>query len=181
MHEHLKRVLVVGSSSSGKTSFAWQLAAILACKPVELDDLFWGPNWTPRPEAEFRSLAEAAIAGPDWVVDGNYGVLRTLLWPRATSVIWLNYGFLTVFLRALRRTIRRIAYRERLFSGNRESFGEAFLSRKSILYWVITTHGRKRREFEELRRSGQFPQLQWLEFRQPSDAENFLREMQGAK
>jgi hypothetical protein len=86
----------------------------------------------------------------------------------------LNYGFSTVFLRALRRTVRRVVFQEQLFSGNRESFKEAFLSRKSILYWVITTHRRKRTEYRDLQRSGQFPQLRWFEFRRPRETENFL-------
>jgi hypothetical protein len=115
-----------------------------------------------------------------WVVDGNYSALRPLLWPRATAVVWLNYGFPTVFLRALRRTIRRIIFHEQLFSGNRESFGEAFLSRQSILYWVISTHQRKRKEYEDLQRSGHFPQLRWFEFRHPGLAEKFLREVRNA-
>jgi len=178
MKEPLERVLVIGPSCSGKSSFARRLADRLGCSWVQLDELHWGPNWTQRPEAEFRSLAEAAIAGPQWVVDGNYSVLRALLWPRATSVVWLNYGFVTVFLRALRRTIRRVVNREQLFSGNRESFGEAFLSRKSILLWVITTYGQTRRKYEDLRSGPQFAQLRWFEFQRPRDAETFLRELQ---
>ena len=179
MRGDLERVLVIGPSGAGKTLFARQLAATLACPWIELDELHWGPNWAQRSEAEFRALAETAIAGPYWVVDGNYGVLRDLLWPRATSVVWLNYGFATVLLRALRRTVRRVARREQLFSGNRETFGEAFLSRKSILYWVITTHRRTRRGYEALRRSGQFSTLRWVEFQGPWQAEVFLRELKG--
>lgn len=133
MREKLERVVVVGTSCCGKTAFAGRLAQALGCPRIELDELYWGPNWDPKPEPEFRHLTEAAAAAPHWVADGNYGVVRDLLWPRATSVVWLNYGFLTVFFRALRRTILRAVSREELFSRNRESFTRSFFSRESIL------------------------------------------------
>jgi adenylate kinase family enzyme len=174
VRESLERVIVVGTSCCGKTVFARRLAHALGSPHIELDALYWGPDWIPKPEAEFRRLTEVATATPRWVVDGNYGVVRDLLWPRATSVVWLNYRFPTVLGRALRRTIRRAVSRERLFSGNRESFTRSFLSRDSILVWVLSTHGRRRRCYEALRTTRQFPRIHWLEFRRPREAEAFL-------
>src|SRR5262249_30085992 len=100
----LERVLVIGSTGAGKTAFARRLSDALGWPYIELDALFWGPSWTPRPD--FASLADSATAGQRWVVDGNYSKIRQLLWPRATSVVWLNYSFLTVFMRTLHRTVR---------------------------------------------------------------------------
>jgi adenylate kinase family enzyme len=180
MVDLLERVVVVGTSGCGKTVFARQLAQSLGHPCVELDELYWAPNWTSKPEDEFRRLVAVAALAPRWVTDGNYSRLRELLWPRATTIVWLNYGFLTVLFRALRRTVHRLITKEKLWHGNRESVVRSFFSRESILVWVIRTFHRRRKELEALRASGRYRHLSWVEFRRPSDAEPFLRSVAGA-
>jgi adenylate kinase family enzyme len=176
--QHLARVVVVGSSCSGKTTFARELAAILGSPHVELDALHWDPGWVPKSEPEFSRLTDAATAAPRWVVDGNYRIVREIVWPRATSIVWLNLGFATVFARALRRTMRRSLTGEELYAGNRESLGRAFLSRESILLWVLQTYGRRQREFQSLKQGAQ--DLKWFEFQRQSEAAAFMRSIRRA-
>ena len=45
---------MVGTSCSGKTTLARDLARRLAMPHVEFDALFWGSDWTPVPHDEFR-------------------------------------------------------------------------------------------------------------------------------
>lgn len=170
----LARVVVVGCSGSGKTTFAHRLATLAGAPHVELDALYWGPGWQPRPAAEFLRDADAATTGACWVVDGNYRQTRDLVWPRATAVVWLNLGFPTVFGRALSRTLRRVAMRESLFAGNRETLWRTFATRESLLWWVITTHRRRAQEFRALRASGAYPGLAWYELTRPQDGARFL-------
>jgi len=138
-----KRVAVVGTTGVGKTIFARQLASLLDARHVELDALFHGPNWTPAPLDEFRGRVSAAITTEAFVVDGNYGAARDIVWPRLDLVVWLDYPFPLIFARLFRRTVAR---REELWNGNRESFRLSFASRDSILLWAITSHRRRRRE-----------------------------------
>ena len=170
----ISRVVVIGTSCVGKTTFARALSRIMNFPHVELDALHWQPNWTPRPPEEFRALTAQALAQDCWITDGNYGAVRDLVWSRATTVIWLNYSFPIVMWRALRRTIRRALTQEELFSGNRESLRMAFLSRESILWWVITTFHRRRRQYRQLFDTATISQLAYVEFRSPSEARNFL-------
>jgi adenylate kinase family enzyme len=164
----------VGSSGSGKSTIARQFAERLGSELVELDALHWLPNWTEEEPAAFRGKVRDAVLGPQWVVDGNYGNVRELVWPRATSVIWLDYSFPRVFWRVLVRTIRRNVRREVLFGGNRESLRRSFLSRHSILLWVISTHKRRRQEFARLIESDEYSHIQYIVFRKPSEASEFL-------
>jgi hypothetical protein len=129
---------------------------------------------------EFRTLVSTVSSADQWVIEGNYGDVRDILWPGADLVIWLNYAFPLIFWRALRRTIARNITRQELWHGNRESFKRSFLSRESILVWVATTFGRRRTQFEALRASGTFPHLEWLEFTHPDQAQEFLRQVQNA-
>ena len=101
------RVIVVGTSGSGKSTFASALATAAACPYIELDRLYWGPGWTAVPPAQFEHAVLAATTGDRWVADGNYSAVRDVLWSRATHVVWLNFGRWTVFSRVLRRTIGR--------------------------------------------------------------------------
>jgi len=49
----LSRVVVLGCSGSGKSTLAHALAQKLDAPWVQLDALYWGPNWQPRPQREF--------------------------------------------------------------------------------------------------------------------------------
>jgi len=175
-----RRIVVVGTSGCGKTVFARRLAQSLGYSYAELDELFWGPQWTPKPDEEFRRLVAAAVSEPRWVVDGNYGRMRDILWPRATTIVWLNYSFPRVLLRAFRRTLNRLLTGKPLWHGNSESLRRAFFSRESILLWVISTFHRRRRELASLRASGKYPHLSWIELRRPVDAEPYLRSLEPA-
>jgi adenylate kinase family enzyme len=172
----LRRVAVIGTSCSGKTTFAAALAASQKAPHIELDALHWRPNWVEAPLAAFRADVAAAVAGERWVCDGNYGKVRDLVWGRATAVIWLNYPFPTVLWRALYRTMRRALLREELFSGNRESLKMAFLSRDSILLWVVTTHRRRLDEYPQLFARPEFAHLQVLQLERPVQATRFLQQ-----
>lgn len=167
--------MIVGTSGAGKTTFAGRLAERLHVPHIELDALYWESNWVPRAPATFRTLVEDAIAGERWVLDGNYSAVRDLVWARATSVVWLDYGLPRVAWQVLSRTLRRALRREELFGGNRESLRSAFVSRESILLWAITTFHRRRRQYRELFDARTFPHLRTIEFREPSEAEEFLR------
>jgi adenylate kinase family enzyme len=76
---NMNRVVVIGTSCAGKTAFARSLACALSFPHVELDALFWQPNWTPRPSEEFRKLVAQELSQGCWVTDGNYSVVRDLV------------------------------------------------------------------------------------------------------
>ena len=176
----MSRIVVIGTSCCGKTTLARRLAECLDCRHVELDALHWLPHWTPRPIDEFRDLVRGVSASDRWVIDGNYSVVRDLYWSRATVFVWLDYSFPTILGRGLRRTVKRSITRETLFSGNRESFRQSFLSRDSILVWILTTFRRRRRRyrrlFQEMRASDPSEEGRLLlTLRRPREAELFLR------
>ena len=174
----LSRILVVGTTCSGKTTFSKRLAAHLASSHIELDALFWLPGWVERDRADFRARVEQAIEVERWVIDGNYGTIRKLLWPRATAVIWLNYSFGRVAWRGLRRTVRRAVTGEELYSGNRETIRNAIFSRESILLWLLRTYNGRRRRYSALLRGQAYPDLAKIEFRRPAEAERFLQDLE---
>ena len=60
----MERILVMGSSGSGKSTFAHRLSAIIGIPTVSLDALFWKPGWVESDATEFgRRVTEAAQQG----------------------------------------------------------------------------------------------------------------------
>jgi hypothetical protein len=55
-----------------------------------------------------------------------------------------------------------------------ESLRMAFFSRESILWWVVSTFHRRRKQYQRLFDSKTFPHLAYVEFRKPSEAQIFL-------
>lgn len=174
----MQRVVVVGTSCSGKTTLAAAIAARLGSPHVELDALHWLPDWVERPADEFRALVDEATSGERWAADGNYSRVRDLVWGRATHVVWLNYSYPLVLWRAFSRTFRRVVTREELFSGNRESLRLALFDRESILLWVITTYHRRRRDYRQLCRSANFPGVEFIELRHPRESDALLASLE---
>ena len=144
----VRRVVVIGTTGSGKSTLAERLAAQTGLRVVELDALFWGRDWRPVPVELFRHRVERETRGDGWIVVGNYGQVRDLVWSNADTLIWLDLPLPLVMWRLVRRTVRRAATKAELWgTGNRESFRNAFLSRQSILLWALKTHRRNRERY----------------------------------
>lgn len=174
----MKRISVIGTSGSGKTTFARQIAQCMGVPHVELDALHWEPNWQEAPVDIFRQRVQEALRGDAWVVDGNYSIVRSVVWERADTVVWLDFSFPVVFTRILKRTARRVFTREELWNtGNRESLRMTFLSRDSILLWVLKTYRRRRREYPELFRKPENAHLQIIRLTSPRRAAAWLSEL----
>jgi adenylate kinase family enzyme len=170
----LRRVVVVGTSCSGKTTFARELASVLAVPHVELDALYWLPGWAERPVDEFRERVRREAMRDRWVADGNYSDVRCVLWPRATDVIWLDFPLALILARWLWRTIRHVVTRQQLFSGNRETIRSAFLSRDSLILYIVRTFGGRRARYSALQTADEWKHIRFSRFRSPADATRFL-------
>lgn len=134
----VRRVSVVGTSGSGKSTVARELATILGVPYLELDAVNHQPDWTLLPAAEFRRVVAAAAAGDSWVIDGNYSAVQPLVWAQADTVVWLDVPKGIVMRQIIWRTLRRVAFRKELWNGNRERWRNVFSwnPEKSIISWA---------------------------------------------
>jgi len=174
----MERVVIIGSSCSGKTTMARRVADISQAPHIELDAIHWLPDWQEREDDEFRALVGTAVAADRWVVDGTYNMVRDLVWPRATALVWLNHSFPVVFWRAFSRTTVRSIGRRTIFSDNRESIRRALFSTDSMILWVIKTFHDRRRSTRAIFDGEEFPCLQRVELRNQRDANQFLDSLQ---
>jgi adenylate kinase family enzyme len=172
----LERINVVGTSGSGKTTFARELARRLGLPYFEMDALSWKRGWQEASDAEFFPKVEQATSGPRWVLDGNYTRTVPIKWRRVQTVIWLDPPFVQTVCRVTARTIRRAFTREELWpgTGNRESLTQAFFSRKSIIWWAITTHGLNRRKYSARMAAPEYSHIKFVRLRSDAEAARFL-------
>jgi adenylate kinase family enzyme len=132
-------VLVAGSSGAGKTTLAAAVGGALGLQHVEVDALFHGPGWTPRPS--FVADVERLAAGDAWVTEWQYDAVRDLLAARADLLVWLDLPRLRVVRQVVRRTVVRRLRRQELWNGNREAPLRTFLTdREHVVRWAWATH-----------------------------------------
>lgn len=168
-----RRIVVVGSTGAGKTTIATALSERMHIPHVELDALHWEAGWAAASTPQFRARVAAALAGDDWVVDGNYASVRDLVWPRAEAMVWLDYGLPIIMWRLVRRTASRLRSDHELWNGNREQLRMVF-SRDSLFIWALKTHGKRRKEFPEFLREPEHQHLLVVRLSSPQDAERWL-------
>lgn len=102
----MRRILVIGSPGAGKTTFSLALAERLSLPVVHLDRLFWRDGWQNVSREEFdRQLADA-MAGPAWIIDGNYSRTLPVRLAAADTVILLDYPTVTCLCGVLTRVRR---------------------------------------------------------------------------
>ncbi len=171
-----KRIVVVGVTSSGKSTLAENLAKRFDLRFIELDALHWGPNWQGAPLEIFRDRVEKALQAERWIIAGNYQVVRDLIWTKAEAVIWLDYPFLTVLWQLTRRTFKRWWTRELLWGTNREPLMQHFKlwSQDSLFHWLFKTYWKRKREIPILLTEPEHRHLKLIQFKNPDETQKWL-------
>lgn len=181
MNELGNRIAVVGAPGAGKSTLARRLAVALEAKHIELDTLHFLPGWKFRPQEVVRADVRSAVAAERWVACGNWRGVRDLVWSRATSVVWLDYSLAVCFQRLLKRTLRRCWSGEEVHNGNREFFTTQFLSRDSLLLYLLREHGRRRRDLDSASRDPAWRHLPVQRLKRPRDLELFVHNLLGTQ
>jgi len=147
-----ERIVIIGRTGSGKTTLARELAAALNMPHVELDALYFGPRFSTVPLAVLRERTSAAVAGDRWVTDGNKSAVRDLVWPRADTIIWLDYPLVVSLWRLGRRALWRasVLREEAAEAGGKTGLPSQFLSAARGVLLALRTHMRQRREYPRM-------------------------------
>ena len=170
------RINVIGTSGSGKSTFARNLAEKLDLPYLEMDAIFWVPDWIFPEDKELFSKLSFALEGESWVLDGNYTRTLPIKLENVDTVIWLDFNFPRTLYQAVARAFYRVFSQEELWPGtdNRETLRKLF-SRESIILWTIRTHGRNLKKFTGYMESPDFSHIKFIQLRTPREAENYLK------
>jgi adenylate kinase family enzyme len=173
----VQRIVVVGNSGSGKSTLAARIAERIGAPHVELDSIRHQANWVELPDESFVAEVEERTRGGRWVVDGNYPMVREVVWPRADTVVWLDPPRSVVMKRVLLRTLRRLVLRVELWNGNRERWTNLTSTdpERSVVAWAWAEHEHYRATYQRLMREHQ--DLRFERIVTPKDAEQLLRSL----
>jgi adenylate kinase family enzyme len=86
----MRRVLVIGCSGAGKSTFCERLAALTGLSILALDGAFWRSGWVETPREEWRACVQRLTAGEAWIMDGTFVGTLDIRLPRADTVVWLD-------------------------------------------------------------------------------------------
>jgi adenylate kinase family enzyme len=101
----MKRVLVIGSSGAGKSTFARRLQQATGLKLIHLDRVFWKPDWVEPSKSEWRKTVEEIVKEDEWIMDGNYSGTLEVRLPHADTVIFLDFPRTICIYRILKRVV----------------------------------------------------------------------------
>ena len=146
----LKRILVIGSGGSGKTSFARRLAERTKLPLIHLDALYWRRGWDPTPPDAWRTKVETLVSGPAWIMDGNYGGTLNIRLAACDAVVFLDVSRFVCLWRVVKRQLQHGGQsRAELPAGCPERLTWEFLK------WIWTYPARRRgailRRLDELK------------------------------
>lgn len=166
-----RRILVAGASGAGKTTLCGEIERRLSLPRVEIDSLYHGPDWTPRPP--FVAEVEAFCAGHEWVIEWQYRAVRRLLVERADTLVWLDYPSWLQMKRLIGRTLRRRLARQELWNGNFEPpLRSIFSDEDHIIRWGMRTRSKLRPVVPILER--EHPGLHVVRLRSPRQTRRWL-------
>ena len=178
----MKITNVIGTSGSGKTTFAKVLAETLNSTYIELDNLFWKDDWQESTNEELTQKYLDAIKNvkknatmSEVVVDGCYSRFRHLIWNDVDTVIWINIPFHINLYQTLKRAFGRVISQEKLWqnSNNTESL-KMILSKDSIILWMLKTYFKNRKKYANWTKESQYSHIQFIELNSRKEIELYL-------
>ena len=87
----MKKAIVIGCPGGGKSTFARALSERAGLPLVHLDMLYWNADKTTVEKEVFLERLQDAMAGNEWIIDGNYGGSMELRLKECDTVFFLDY------------------------------------------------------------------------------------------
>ena len=142
------KIHVIGTSCSGKSTFARKLSETLNIAYVELDALHWEANWQECEASIFQARVAEAIKPESWIVDGSYGrKIGDTVSGERNYVIWIDIPLPLILIRFFKRSLKRSWQKEILWGGCQETLRNSIFQKNSLLIWILKHHSSSRSKY----------------------------------
>lgn len=163
------KIVVLGVSASGKSTFARKLSERLTLPLIHIDELMWKPGWKYVGDEEIVRLIKEASEKESWIIEGYIEKnARVGLFNKSDSLIYLDYPAWLPAFRYIKRWLKHRKNPRLELPGCPEKFSLEFLIRvykKKEVY-------RLERLFKEVDFSAKIIRL-----KSPKETEDFLQSL----
>ncbi len=163
------KIVVLGVSASGKSTFARKLSERLTLPLIHIDELMWKPEWEYVGDEEIVRLIKEASEKESWIIEGYIEKnARVGLFNKSASLIYLDYPAWLPAFRYIKRWLKHRKNPRLELPGCPEKFSLEFLIRvykKKEVY-------RLERLFKEVDFSAKIIRL-----KSPKETEDFLQSL----
>jgi len=174
----MKRINIIGTTGSGKSTLALTLSEKLGYPYVQMDQLFWKPDWQETSDEELFPKLTEVLSEEVWILDGNYNRTNQLKWKRADTIVWIDLGYFRTFFQLFKRTLIRAVSQQELWpgTGNKESLYKSFMSRDSILVWFFRYYHINQKRYSKLMQSTENSHIEMIHLKSPSQIRKFIKQ-----
>ena len=172
------KIILLGTTSSGKSTLAEILSRQLGLSLIELDALHWEANWKSVTDEVFLENVEQALKAEQWVVAGSYHIARDTIWAKADLAIWLDYSFTRIFWQLSKRIYKRWRSKELLWGKTHET-GWIHLkiwSEESLYHWLFMTYWKRKKEYPLLFSEEKYSHIKVLRFSNPEETAQWMKD-----
>ncbi len=126
------KILVVGHSSSGKSTFAKRLAEHYQLPVLHIDRIFFGPNWSRRDKLSVENEIQTFIKQENWISDGLYRKYANERFDLCDQLFIFDFNRFKCLYGAI---IRRIKYNNQ----NRDTIADGCKEKLdlSFIWWIL--------------------------------------------
>jgi len=125
-----EKIVIVGVSASGKSTFSRKLTEKINLPVIFMDSIMWNPGWQYIGDEETVKKLDEASARDKWIIEGYISTeARTFIFDRADTIVYLNYPPIIATWRYIKRCWRHRKEARPELKGNPDEFDFKFLKR----------------------------------------------------
>ena len=143
----MKKILVIGNTGAGKTTFAKELAEKTGLPLIHLDKIFWCGNWEHISEDELDEKLSEILSRDEWIIDGNYNRTLEYRLEFADTVFFFDLPTVTCLWGITKRIIKNHGKTRPDMGGN---CPDSFRKAKELYKSTVTYNRRNRKKYYEL-------------------------------
>lgn len=129
----MKRIIVLGNTGSGKSTFSASLAKKINIECLHLDTIVYKHDWQEKENEEINNKIESFISKDSWIIDGNFLKRGLDRFYKADTIFFLDINRLTCFFSVIKRYFK---YKGKHRDSRSDLCDEKLT--KSYLKWAIS-------------------------------------------
>ncbi len=156
------KIVILGYSGAGKSTFAKNLHNHYQIPLLYLDTVHFAPNWVERSDEAMEKDMKEFISQDNWIMEGNYRRLLPQRYQDADKIFIFNINRITCLYQVIKRRIQyRNKQRESMTDGCKEKIDFEFFmwvihngrtkTRRKFFKDIKNKHGHKVIEFKNKR------------------------------